>query len=180
MAEWVRHKFPQARVIKDCYLHDIGLLSDIYYEADGLKGAIEVQCRHIPPERLLERRKQYKEAGIVDLWIFIRKGDFVPGSPYERHYYRSNHRELYYLDTEKRMFTYYKGLKKDKFEEACTKLIYNISFTCPLSNVSFKKDGSLVLPGSREIYKQKLLEERLTLHEKIRKDREFTKEWKNV
>lgn len=173
VSKWVRSNFNTVIPVKDRYLPEVRQLADIYFETDKARVAIEIQFKHITPEKIVEREENYRKLGIKCIWIFARNGIIDPGSPYERHYYKINNRELYYIDINKDLFTYYKGLKMDKFDTACVRLTHYIKHSCSLNEISINQSGALELPGWRKAYKQKLQDVRKTLHEEMRKKRLF-------
>ena len=177
-ADWIREVLPGALVIKDRYFPEIRLLSDIYFETENTAVVLELQFSHITPDLLIERRRKYSDIGVKDIWIFMKEGAFVLGSPYERHYYGSNNRELYYYSMDDDCFSYFKGLKKEKFDTACLPLNEYITGSHSLSKIGINNYGELILPGCYEIYREKLLKERSALHIKIKKRKEFREDAK--
>ena len=173
-AVWVKNQFPDALLVRDKYFPKIRQITDVYFEYDDIRVALEVQFKHITPECLIERRQNYKSIGVKDIWFFVREDDFQPGSPYERHYYQSNNRELYYIDLASREFTYYKGLKNEGFDKACLSLTNYISGQCCLQEVKINEaTGALVLPGWRELYADRLSNLRNKIHSDIRRRKSF-------
>lgn len=174
---WVTSQFPYIKPVKDKYFSQIRQICDVYFEINEIKIAFEIQFKHITPEVILERRQNYSKIGVNDIWFFVKDGLIVPGSPYERHYYHSNNRELYYINLSTRTFTYFKGLKKESFNKACNSMKYFISGNCHLDDLEISNiDGSMVIPGWRENYANRLTELRDEIHKNIRKRRNFRME----
>ncbi len=169
---WIKAQYPYIKVIKDKYLinGEIDQKADLYFETDISKIVIEIQFRHINFTDLLERRRFYSQLGIKDIWFFVKNDLYKPGTPYERYYYRDNNRELYFYEDHTRKFTYFKGLKTEKFTDG--PLIHFITHSSTLDTIRIDPAGYLELPFFREKYAKKLSEQRDKLHDKIQRKKQ--------
>lgn len=153
---WLCKQYPDVQIVKDKYLtwDDMEQKADLYLEVNEVKVAIEIQFKHINFDDMEEKRCFYSKMGIKDIWIFVKNDTFKPGTPYERHYYRSNNRELYFYCESSRKFIYFKGLKKELFMEGNMK--FYITHECNIDEVKLAPSGDLLLPSCRKKYLEKL------------------------
>jgi competence CoiA-like predicted nuclease len=169
--EWMAKQYADQKIIKDMYFPEINQKSDLYLEINEIKVSIEIQIKHKNFDQLIDKRNAYKTIGVKDIWIFVNYQEYNPGSPYERHYYQSNNRELYYINPDDFTFTYYKGLKCEKFNQARVPLEKYIMHNCNMDEVRLNTDGILVLPNWSELYSKYIHDYRDSIHRHIREKR---------
>lgn len=164
---WIKSQYPNSKIIKDKYLlnEETDQKADLYFETDIAKIALEIQFRHINFTELLDRRNFYKSLGIKDIWIFVKNELYIPGTPYERYYYRDNNRELYFIEDHTKKFTYFKGLKTETFTDG--PLIRYITYSSTLDSIKINPSGYLELPFLKEKYLEKITQIRESRHKKI-------------
>ncbi|MGM9987292.1 MAG: competence protein CoiA [Bacillaceae bacterium] len=66
--EWMKKQNKKVELEK--YFHAIGQRADIYFQMDGNKVALELQCSTIPASLFVERTAGYHQQHIHVLWIF--------------------------------------------------------------------------------------------------------------
>lgn len=171
-ANWIKLQFPDIEVFPDYYINN-ELFTDIYFELEGIKIAIEIQFQNFNNNRFIRRREIYHKHNINDIWFFIRENeDYSIGSPYQRTYYRSNRRELYFYQIEEDVCKAYKGFAKEKWEKVGKNTLYNsVSVQVPLDHVKIRNDGTIIINELQNKYYKRLLEKR----EKNKKCREEQK-----
>lgn len=176
--KWIHNQYPDVKIIKDKYLtcNEMEQKADLYLETQAAKITIEIQFKHINFDELEDRRSFYMQLGIKDIWIFIKDGSFVPGTPYERYCYRGNDRELYFFNENSKLFTYYKGLKKEDFRK--DRLEYYINHTCSLNEIVLNPSGMLVLPDCRQKYFEKLKSLRDVNHKQLEMRKQAAESYK--
>jgi competence CoiA-like predicted nuclease len=156
---WVKNQFP--KIYPDYFIND-ELFTDIYFELDNIKIAIEIQFKNFNNNTFLRRRVLYKKNNIKDIWFFVQQdGDYSIGSPYQRTYYRSNKRELYFYEIKEQVCKVYKGFASEKWEEVGKNTLYNSSSVkVPLEHIEIQKDGTLYVPELKRKYYQVLIDKR--------------------
>lgn len=158
---WVKNQFPMAAVYPDYFIND-ELFTDIYFELDNIKIAIEIQFKNFNNNTFLSRRELYKKNNIKDIWFFVQQdGDYSIGSPYQRTYYKSNKRELYFYEIKEHVCKLYKGFAGEKWEKVGKNTLYNsIYVKVPLEHIEIQKDGTLCVPELKSKYYQVLIDKR--------------------
>lgn len=172
----VRNQFSSIPVYPDYYINN-ELFTDIYFELEDVKIAIEVQFKNFNNNTFLKRRELYKQNNIKDIWFFVQEdGEFSIGSPYQRSYYRMNNRELYFYEIKEQVCKIYKGFSGEKWEEVGKNTLYNhISVEVPLEHLKIRNDGTLIVPELKYKYYQELMDKRKRnkeIREQIKKEKE--------
>ena len=84
--DWVRARFPAARVEVEAAIPETGQRADLLAVIDGAKVALEVQCSPLSGEAWRARHEGYAKAGVRDVWILTGHAPrfvMIPGS--DRH-----------------------------------------------------------------------------------------------
>lgn len=75
LASWARERHPFAIVEQERVLGARDRIADVFVALPGgSRYAIEVQFSSLTPELFRERHQWYRDAGIIDVWLFIHAG----------------------------------------------------------------------------------------------------------
>lgn len=168
---WLNQQFPDVKIVPD-YLIDKELKTDLYFELNGTKIAIEIQFKRMNNPLFLKRTELYQKNNVKDIWFFVEEEEFTIGSPYHRSYYHSNEHELYfYVHPEGYCFVY-KGTNREKWEEVGINTLYeSVSLVITMNQISVGNNGRLNIPPLRKLLYEKILK----IREDNKKEREAEK-----
>lgn len=72
---WAKERYPGAIVEQEKVLGSRDRIADVFVTLpDGSRYAIEVQFSSLTTDQFRERHRWYRDAGIVDVWLFIHAG----------------------------------------------------------------------------------------------------------
>lgn len=160
-SNWIKLQFPNINVYPDYFINS-ELFTDIYFELENQKIAIEIQFKNFNNHTFLKRRELYRKYNIKDIWFFAQENNnFSIGSPYQRTYYKANKRELYFYEIEEAWCKIYKGFAGERWEEVGKDTLRDsISVEVPLEHIRINDNGSLLIPELNNKYLNALEEKR--------------------
>lgn len=117
-------KYPSAIIETEYRIEETNQIADVYFEPKpNIRFVFEIQCSPMQIEEWKRRRKLYRDAGIIDIWIFGTKNHFRFDKDREQVQYKSlqnevnrKERHVYYWDAEMAKL-YHTGNLITSFEE---------------------------------------------------------------
>ncbi|TYQ15857.1 UNVERIFIED_CONTAM: hypothetical protein Cloal_2347 [Acetivibrio alkalicellulosi] len=178
--DWVKAQFPDVNVYPDYYINN-ELFTDIYFELGDYKIAIEIQFKKFSNPTFIKRRDLYRKYKINDIWFFIQEDmNFSIGSPYQRTYYRSNKRELYFYAIKEEVCKVYKGFTGEKWDIVGKNTLLNyISVEVPLEKIKINS-GAIIVPELKSEYFQNIKNRREINKKKRETQRQYREQQQHV